>query len=183
MSNDPKSIIEELSDHYQISEIKEQKADLLLLKIPKEDAVQFIRELRDGQNYTHLAFMTVIDYIESGIFTLTYMLHNYAAHHNIAVHVDIDREQTEMESIHELWVHAATYQRELREMYGIRFPGSPRLDDDFCLEGWDEIPPMRREFDTVSYSRERFFDREGRITTDPREHMKQIMYPIHTDND
>ncbi len=183
MNQDSKSLITQLADHYSITEVKEQKGSLLLLKIPKQDAVQFIRELRDGGKYTHLAFMTVIDYIEDGRFTLTYMLHNYERHHNIAVHVDIGRDGEEMDSIHELWAHAATYQRELREMYGIRFPGSPRLDDDFCLEGWDEIPPMRREFDTVAYSKDRFFDREGRISEDPREHMKQIMYPIHTDND
>lgn len=181
MSDDPKTIIDRLSDHYAITEVKQQKASLLLLKIPKEDAVQFIRELRDGENYTHLAFLTAIDYIEDGHFTLTYMLHNYASHHSMAVHVDLGREQSEMDSIHELWAQAATYQRELREMYGIRFPGSPRLDDDFCLEGWDEIPPMRKEFDTVAYSKDRFFDREGRTTEDPREHMQQIMYPIHTD--
>jgi NADH-quinone oxidoreductase subunit C len=181
MSNDPKSIIERLSEHYAVTEVKEQKASLMLLKVPKQDALQFIRELRDGAKYTHLAFLTVIDYIEDGHFTLTYMLHNYALHHNIAVHVDIDREQAEMESIHELWVQAATYQRELREMFGIRFPGSPRLDADFCLEGWDEIPPMRKEFDTVAYSKDRFFDREGRSSEDPREHMKQIMYPTHSD--
>jgi NADH-quinone oxidoreductase subunit C len=182
MSNDPNSIIERLSDHYQITEVKEQKASLMFLKIPKEDAVQFIRELRDGAHYTHLNFLTAIDYIEDGHFTLTYMLHNYDLHHSIGVHVDIDREEAEMDSIHELWAQAQTYQRELREMYGIRFPGSPRLDDDFCLEGWDEIPPMRKEFDTVAYSRDRFFDREGRLTEDPRTVMRQIMYPTHSDS-
>lgn len=181
MQKAPERIIEQLSDHYQITEVKAQKPGLMLLKVPREDALQFIRELRDGENYTHLSFLTAIDYIEDNRFTLTYMLHNYESRHSMAVHVDIDRDGAEMESIHSLWAQAATYQRELREMFGIRFPGSPRLDDDFCLEGWDEIPPMRKEFDTVAYSQERFFDREGRTTTDPREHMKQIMYPEHSD--
>jgi NADH-quinone oxidoreductase subunit C len=181
MSNDPRNIIQALADHYHITEVKEQKANLMFIKVPKEDAVQFIRELRHGANYTHLNFLTAIDYIEDDRFTLIYMLHNYDLHHSIGVHVDIERDQAEMESIHELWAQGETYQRELREMYGIRFPGSPRLDDDFCLEGWDEIPPMRREFDTVAYSRDRFFDREGRLSEDPRQHMKQIMYPTHSD--
>ena len=181
MSDDPNTLISRLSGHYDIEEVKQQKSSLLLLKIRKPDAVQFIRELRDAAHYTHLAFLTATDWIEEDRFTLTYMLHNYDRRHSIAVHVDLPREASEMDSIHELWAQAATYQRELREMYGIRFPGSPRLDDDFCLEGWDEIPPMRREFDTVAYSKERFFVREGRITEDPRQHMKQIMYPSHSD--
>ena len=181
MIDDLKSLIDRLSTHFKISEVREQKASLLMLKIPKEDAVAFIRELRDGARYTHLAFLTAIDWNEQGIFTLTYMLHNHTSHHSIAVHVDIEREQAQMDSIHELWAQAATYQRELREMYGIRFPGSPRLDDDFCLEGWDQIPPMRKEFDTVAYSQERFFDRPGRNSEDPRERMKQIMWSSHSD--
>ena len=181
MSDAPNALITRLSGHYEIKEIKTQKPGLLLLKVSKEDALQFIRELRDGGGYTHLAFLTAIDYIEQGFFTLTYMLQNHTSHHSIGVHVDIDREQAEMVSIHELWAQAATYQRELREMFGIRFPGSPRLDEDFCLEGWDDIPPMRREFDTVAYSEQRFFNREGRLSEDPRQHMKQIMYPIHSD--
>ncbi len=121
--------------------------------------------------------MSCIDYIEDGIFTLVYMLHNYEQNHDLAIHVDISRDEAEMTSIHTLWAQAWTYQRELREMYGIRFPGSPRLDEDFCLEGWDQIPPMRREFDTKKFSQERFGHREGRSSEEPREHMKVELYP------
>ena len=62
-------------------------------------------------------------------------------------------------------------------MYGIDFPGSPRVDESFILEGWDDIPPMRREFDTKKYSEEIFFPREGRETNDPEEYMKKKLYP------
>ena len=27
-----------------------------------------------------------------------------------------------------------------------------RVDEDFMLEGWDDMPPMRRDFDTAKYS-------------------------------
>jgi len=37
-------------------------------------AERLIRDLRDREGYTHLNFMTCIDYIEDGIFTLVYML-------------------------------------------------------------------------------------------------------------
>jgi NADH-quinone oxidoreductase subunit C len=45
------------------------------------------------------------------------------------------------------------------------------------LEGWDDIPPMRREFDTKKYSEETYFPRPGRETKDPAEHMKKKLYP------
>ena len=88
---------------------------------------------------------------------------------------------TEMDSIHHLWAQAATYQRELKEMYGINFPGSPRVDEEFALEGWKDVPPMRRDFDTLAYSESTFFPRPGRKTHDPVEYMKKNMYPDEPD--
>lgn len=84
---------------------------------------------------------------------------------------------TEMDSIHHLWAQAATYQRELKEMYGVHFPGSPRVDEEFALEGWKDVPPMRRDFDTLAYSEQTFFPRPGRKTHNPVEYMKKNMYP------
>jgi NADH-quinone oxidoreductase subunit C len=82
-----------------------------------------------------------------------------------------------MTSIHHLWQQAKIYQRELREMFGIDFPGSPGLHENFALEGWEDIPPMRRDFDTKEYSEKTYFPRPGRQTHDPREYMKQKLYP------
>ena len=176
-----KTMLERLTREFQVSDIKERKPGLTTISVDKDKAETLIRELRDREGYTHLNFMTAIDYIERGYFTIVYMLHNYDTRSTLSVHVNIDRVNATMTSIHTLWAQAWTYQRELRELWGIDFPGSPRIEEDFCLEGWDEIPPMRREFDTVAYSQDRFYNREGRISEDPREHMKQIMYPIHSD--
>ena len=169
--------IERLTKEFELGGYREQKPSLAFVRARKDQLVALLRELRDREGYSHLSFMTAIDYIEDGIFRLTYMLHNYAAHHGLGVQVDIGRDGEEMDSIHTLWAQAWTYQRELREMYGIRFPGSPRIDDDFCLEGWEDIPPMRKEFDTAAFSAERFGFREGRASEEPREHMQQVIYP------
>ena len=170
-------MFEKLQRDFGVTGITELKPGMTTLKVNKDSAERLIRQLRDRHGYTHLNFIACIDYIEDGIFTLVYMLHNYDTKHTLSVHADISRDNAEMESIHNLWAQAWTYQRELREMYGIRFPGSPRLDEDFCLEGWDQIPPMRREFDTQKFSEERFGHREGRSSEEPREHMKVTLYP------
>jgi NADH-quinone oxidoreductase subunit C len=154
-----------------------QRQDLAFVQAPMQTAVAFITHLRDLEGYAHLVFFTAIDYIEDGIFRLTYMLHNYRQHHDLGVQVDIPREDAGMESIHHLWPHGATYQRELKEMYGIDFPGSPGVDESFVLEGWHDIPPMRREFDTKAYSEKTYYPRPGRVTYDPTEYMKEKLYP------
>lgn len=170
-------VLERLTKEFDITDVIERKPGLTTLTVDKAVAETLIRELRDREGYTHLNFMTAIDYIERGYFTLVYMLHNYDARSTLSVHVNIDRNNAEMTSIHKLWAQAWTYQRELRELWGIRFPGSPRLDEDFCLEGWEEIPPMRREFDTVEFCERTFVSRDGRATTDPREHMHEVIFP------
>lgn len=170
-------LIQELSRRFPLRDFAEKRPGQAYVHTEKDHAETLIRELRDRAGFTHLAFLTAIDYIERGIFTLTYMLHHHERHWTLGVHVDIARDQAEMHSIHALWAQAATYQRELREMFGIRFPGSPRLDDDFILEGWEDIPPMRREFDTATFSVETFGDLGGRTSADPRQHMHQELYP------
>lgn len=154
-----------------------QSSDLAFVTVDPEAARHLILDLRDRFGFTHLVLLTAVDYIEEGRFLLTYLLHNYELHHDIGVQVPIGRDEATMESIHDLWAQAGTYQRELKEMFGIDFPGSPRVDEPFILEGWDEVPPMRREFDTKQYSETTYFPRPGRSTNDPADYMRQKLYP------
>jgi len=170
-------LIERLQKNFDAYDFKAQKPALGFIHVPKEKAEMMIRHLRDFEGYVHLSFFTTIDYIEQGIFRLLYMLHNYDTRHDLGVHVDIDRENATMQSIHPLWAQAADYQRELKEMFGIDFPGSPRVDESFMLESWVDIPPMRKEFDTHEYVQRTFFPRPGRETNEPRVYMKKKLYP------
>ena len=172
-----KELLSRLKERLTFSEIVTQREDLTFVTVPKDDAVMLLTHLRDIEKYTHLVFLTAVDLIEQDVFRLVYMLHNYESHTDIGVYVELDRNNPVMESIHHLWAQGATFQRELKEMFGIDFPGSPRVDESFILEGWQEMPPMRRDFDTRAYSEKTYFPRPGRTTHDPREYMKEQLYP------
>jgi NADH-quinone oxidoreductase subunit C len=75
--------------------------------------------------------------------------------------VRIARDPASMDSIHGLWPTAATYQRELREMFGIDFPGSPGVDEDFILEGWERTALPAR-FRHPGIRRATYRERPGR---------------------
>jgi NADH-quinone oxidoreductase subunit C len=171
------ALYKRLSSEFEVRDLEKQRDDLHFFKVKKVQAVSLIQAMKDRFGYKHLVFFTVVDKIEEGKFHLLYMLHNYAEHHDLGIIVEISREGEDMESIHELWPAAMTYQQEIREMYGVEFPGSPRLHENFVLEGWDGPPPMRRDFDTKEYSENTFFPRKGRVTHDTREHMKKKLYP------
>ena len=171
----------ELDKRYDILDIREQRPDLAFLDCSQIDLPDAVAYLRDHQGYVHLSFITCIDRIEEGKLELVYMLRNHDLKHDLGVRTKIDREKPVMESMHKHWAAIATYQRELHEMFGIDFPGSPGLERAFALESWSGPPPMRRDFDTKKYSEERFFPRPGRETHDPAEYMKKTQYPGRAD--
>lgn len=170
-------IITNIQRNFKITEVDEQRDDLFFVSTLKEQTIPLVTYLRDYEGFSHLVLLTAVDWIEEGEFQLTYLLNQPDKKIDIGVRTRIARENASMESAHHLWEHMATYQRELKEMFGIDFPGSPRVDEEFMLEGWDDIPPMRREFDTKKYSEETYFPRPGRETKDPAEHMKKKLYP------
>ena len=172
-----KNILRNIKEKFPVRDIEEKRKNLTLMTIDKEQLIGLILYLKEIEKFSHLVMLSVIDRIEDNLFQLSYILNQPEKKLDMIVRIFISRKEPEMDSIHHIWPHAATDQRELKEMYGIEFPESPRLNDDFILEGWRHIPPMRRDFDTLKYSEETFFPRDGRKTTDTKEYMKEKMYP------
>lgn len=170
-------LAERLTRRYDAEGWHEQRKDLASIRIPALRVRDVLAWLRDEEGYKHLSFMTAIDNIERGVFTLTYTVRNHDTKHSLMVHADISRGNPVVDSVHLLWEQAWTYQRELKEWFGIDCPGSPRKDEEFVLEGWDQLPMMRRDFDSLAYSNATYAERPGRVTHDPAAYMKAQLYP------
>jgi len=172
-----KDLINKLSKAYELKDVVYQRPNFTYATANKENVISLITQLRDLEGFSHFVLLSCVDWIEDNIFQLTYILNNPTQKYDLAIRCMIDREEATMTSAHYLWEQIATYQRELKEMYGIEFPGSPRLNEDFILEGWDDIPPMRRDFDTKKFSEETFFPRERPQSNDPATYMKNKLHP------
>ncbi len=175
-----RALYDHLKSLFPLGELTEQRSNLAFATLPAEHLRSLLLHLRDREGFTHLVLLTAVDWIEEQRFQLTYLLNNRQAAQDFGVRVMIERPAeglATMESIHDIWPTAETYQRELREMFGIDFPGSPRVDAEFILEGWIDKPPYRRDFDTLMFSEENFNHRPGRETHDPEQYMKQQLYP------
>jgi NADH-quinone oxidoreductase subunit C len=170
-------IIQNITQRFSVSDSVEKRDNLTFVTVKQDLAVALITHLRDIEGFAHFVLLTAVDWIEEEKFQLTYILNHPERKIDLAIRVYIDRNNPTMDSAHHLWEQVATYQRELKEMFGIDFPGSPRVDESFILEGWDNIPPYRRDFDTLKYAEETFFPREGRETNDPATYMKKKLYP------
>ncbi len=166
-----------LKQRHHLGQLEPKRDGLAFVTVPRDHLRGLLLDLRDREGFTHLVLLTAVDWMEEGLFQLTYMLNNRALDRTLGIRVMLDREDPTGDSIHDLWPTAATYQRELREMFGIDFPGSPRLEEEFILEGWTDLPPYRRDFDSLAYSLQTYAERPGRVTHDPRDYMKSKLYP------
>jgi NADH-quinone oxidoreductase subunit C len=170
--------LKNLEARFAAAEIVRRRQNLAFASVPREQAVEAVTWLRDVAGFGHLVMISAVDRIERGVFQIVYLLHSPARRCDIGLRVEIGREHATMESIHHLWAAAQVYQRELREMYGIDFPGCPRVEEPMILEGWDDIPPMRRDFDTRAYAERTFYPREGRTTEDAIDAGERRVYPV-----
>lgn len=171
------SLYTNLKQLFPLGDFTEQRPDLAFVSVARDQLRPLLLHLRDREGFTHLVLLTAVDWIEDDRFQLTYLLNDRSGARDIGVRLMLPRDGASMDSIHDLWPTAATYQRELREMFGIGFPASPRVNEDFILEGWADLPPYRRDFDTLQYAHEAYAERPGRETRDPATHMKEKLYP------
>jgi len=116
---------------------------------------------KDKLGYVHFTHMSCVDWLEEGEFEVVYILWNPEDKINLLIKVRTDRENATLPNIDYIWRQANTYERELREMFGIEFPGLV-APQEFILEDWQDMPPMRRDFKTKEYVDDHFFNRPGR---------------------
>jgi NADH-quinone oxidoreductase subunit C len=173
-----KETLEILRDRFGAKDPRERRGNLSFISVPGDRAVEAVTWMRDHGGFRHLIMISCVDRIEDGLFELVYLLNDPARKIDLGICVEIDRDGAAMESMHHLWAGARVYQREMREMFGIDFPGSPGVDEPMILEGWDDMPPMRRDFDTLEYAERTFYPREGRSTKDPATDMEERSYPL-----
>jgi NADH-quinone oxidoreductase subunit C len=57
--------------------------------------------------------------------------------------------------VYDIYTPAAFFERDIHEMFGVFFEGSPDMSK-FILTEWDGPPPMRKEFDSEAWVNEHF---------------------------
>jgi NADH-quinone oxidoreductase subunit C len=120
------------------------------------DSLTTLLELIKGQaSYLHLSAITCVDWIKDNQFELVYHVWSYEENSLISVHTRIDREQAKFVSVYDLYKPADFFERDIFEMYGVFFIGSPRMEK-FILTEWFGMPPMRKDFDSEAYVQETF---------------------------
>jgi NADH-quinone oxidoreductase subunit C len=103
--------------------------------------------LKTSREFDRLSAITAVDwYPVEPRFELVYLLHSLARNERLCIKCRAG-EQAEVESLVPLWAGADWYEREVFDLFGIRFRNHPGLCRIMLPENW-EGHPLRRDFPT-----------------------------------
>lgn len=143
------------------SPIKYEEIDQFQIAyVVKKEDVHHLLSVLKSEGWKQLSYLSAIDWIDELKFEVVYILFNWEKPVYIQIRTKIDRENPVMDSIIPIFPGAKYYEREVHEFFGIKFPGNPDYEKQLILEEWDDIPPLRKDFDPKSYSDRKFPKRD-----------------------
>lgn len=142
----------------------------IVLTVPKEYIIPVRKILRDHSLFQRkiLSELTAVDYLGSGTeerFVVRYSLLSIRWNRRLLVKCRTD-ELTPVDSIVSLYPAANWYEREVYDMFGVRFAGHPdrrRILTDYGFEGH----PLRKDFPLSGFVEVRFDETEKRVVQEP----------------
>ncbi len=155
------NLIEHVKSNFPEATHKDYEGNRLDFNVKKECIPSVLTYFKDMLGYIHLSHIGCVDWIEEGEFELVYIIWSPEEKIKVFIRTRVERENPVMPNIDMIWRQANTYEREFREMFGIQFKGLVGAEE-FLLEDWEGMPPMRRDFDTAAYADDTFFHRPGR---------------------
>lgn len=78
-------------------------------------------------------------------FKVVYNLYSYEKNHRIFTEIPIAEEEAELESVVDLWNSANWFEREVYDMFGIKFKNHPNLKRILMYDGF-EGHPLRKDY-------------------------------------
>lgn len=158
-----KSVKEKLESTFKDLEVAVSEESRIAVTAENHSVLAILRFLKDA-GFDHLALLSAVDWIEENEFELCFILTSYMQNDDevtgrqrlhIILKTRIPREKPQFKTVIGIFPNAEPYEREIHELFGIKFEGHPRLTP-LLLEREYEIPPFRKDFDTRKYVKEVF---------------------------
>lgn len=90
-------------------------------------------------------FVTAVDWIEEGRFELVYNLFSTTHKHTVILKVSLGRDNPEVASVTDLWPGMDWQEREIYDLFGIRFKNHPNPKRILMWEGFPGWP-LRKDY-------------------------------------
>jgi NADH-quinone oxidoreductase subunit C len=118
----------------------------LTLEIAAERIVPVCRFLKDDQNFIRLSSVTAVDrYPSEPRFEVVYHLHSVERKERLRLKCRVEGADPVIESVTSVWRSANWYEREVFDLFGIRFLNHPDLRRIMMPDDW-EGHPLRKDY-------------------------------------
>jgi|TARA_Y100000992_G_scaffold178028_1_gene120070 NADH-quinone oxidoreductase subunit C len=165
LQNLEKLINSELASKIQSSNIDNKE---LLIEVSDSDLINVIQFLKSNDlcKFRQLIDIAGIDYPENEKrFNLVYLLLSHEHNYRIKLLVQFDLNQT-IPSITKIFPSANWMEREVFDMYGIKFKNHPdlrRILTDYNFKGH----PLRKDFPLTGFNEVRYSEKEKKVIYEP----------------
>lgn len=157
---DKAAVLAEKSDHPAVAALLAWKSEALAdarwdrdemtLTIPREELVAAARILLEA-GYNFLEDVTAVDWFPAvPRFQVSYHLLSHALKQRLRLRVLLDETSPAVETITSIWPSANYYEREVFDLFGIRFDEHPNLRRIMMPEEWTGHP-LRKDYPVEGY--------------------------------
>ena len=165
LQNLEKSINSELSSKVQSSSIDNEE---LLIEIDEKDLIDTVQFLKLNENckFKQLIDIAGVDYPENDKrFELIYLFLSHENNTRIKLSIKFEINQT-INSITKIFPSANWMEREVFDMYGIKFKNHPdlrRILTDYGFKGH----PLRKDFPLTGFNEVRYSEKDKKVIYEP----------------
>jgi NADH-quinone oxidoreductase subunit C len=154
------AVLEKMADHPAVAALLAWNADSLTgalydrgeltLTVPSESIVDALTAIRDA-GYNAFEDVTAVDWLPSEPrFQLSYHIVSHQYKERIRIKTWVSSNDLAIQSITPVWPGANYYEREVFDLFGIRFEGHPNLRRILMPEEWIGHP-LRKDYPVEGY--------------------------------
>jgi NADH-quinone oxidoreductase subunit C len=148
MTSDSAATLDALNARFGELPVSEFRGDKRVI-VAKDNLLDAMRLLKDSRGFDLLVDVTCVDYLNyrdaTSRFGVVYLLANTANNERLTVRVYLDEPDLTVASMVPLWAGADWMEREVFDMFGIRFDGHPDLRRILMPEEFTAFP-LRKDY-------------------------------------
>jgi NADH-quinone oxidoreductase subunit C len=147
LSEPLQNVVDSLSENFpdELIEVYQSTGDTYI-RVEADAIIKIGTHLKDELNYVYLSDLFGIDrYTSDERFEVVYNLVSFKEGTRVFIKVRCEEENPEIDSVYEVWPSASWNEREVYDMFGIRFRNHPDLRRIYMPEDFQYFP-LRKEF-------------------------------------
>ena len=159
MNKEIKNLVKEIKTKFELLGEDYPKDNQAALDFNSRDIHSVLAYVK-SQGFMQLSILSCVDWIKDNEFQLVFILFNWNTGIRLQVRTRIDRKNPQFNTITSIYPGAQYYERDVHEFFGVEFIGNENSYKQLFLENWDEMPPLRKDFDSKAYSDKKYPVRE-----------------------